>query len=117
MSIVEGGLIEITIDSTTMITNSSGLEVRYSVGVSGDFITLPANTVPNFDSYYDPAPTNLNPTATIASGADESVIRIQTDDDNSEEFDGSVTITLLPPERQAGVARPYYLVNPSDVKS
>ena len=115
-SIVEGGLIEITIDSTTMITNSSGLDVRYSVGISGDFITLPVNTVPNFNTYYDPSPSNSNPSATIASGADESVIRIQTEDDISEEFDGSVMITLLTPEKQSDGTRPYYLVNPSDVR-
>ena len=39
---------------------------------------------------------------------------MNTVDDTIDEFDGSVTITLLPPEQQAGVTRPYYLVDSSD---
>ena len=112
-SIVEGGLIEITIDSTVMIAETSGLAVRYSVGGSGDFITLPSdNTIPNFSSYI--AGTPGTGTLTIANNQDEYILRINTNNDSVEELDGSVSITLLPPERQASDPRPYYLVNPSD---
>ena len=112
-SIVEGGHIAITIDSTTMISASSGLAVRYSVSRSGDFITLPSdNTIPNFTSYI--AGTPGTGTLTIANNQDEYILRINTNDDSIEELDGSVTITLLPPERQAGDPHPYYLVNPRD---
>ena len=52
-SIVEGGLIEVTIDSTIMIADSKGLAVRYSVLASGDFISSPATTVPNSETYID----------------------------------------------------------------
>ena len=50
----------------------------------------------------------------FANNQEEYILRMNTVDDTIDEFDGSVTITLLPPEGQAGVARPYFLVNPSE---